>query len=56
MDFSWMYWTTPSVLFFGVIFGFITIIGIKEPYPEDLKEKVFYLFLLALVIVYLLGY
>lgn len=42
MDFSWMYWTTPSVLFFGVIFGFITIIGIKEgPLPGGLKRKGF---------------
>lgn len=42
MDFSWMYWTVPSVLFFGAIFGFIIIIGIKEgSLPGGLKRKGF---------------
>ena len=42
MDFSWMYWTVPSALFFGTIFAFITIIGIKEGHlPGGLKRKDF---------------
>ncbi len=38
---SWMYWTTPSIIFIGGIFVAITVVGILESFVTVVERKGF---------------